>query len=199
MKFIWNLFWRELEFKRQVAHLLFGLAYSATFALGWMTPEISFVLVVVALGASQFVKRRRTFVDKIILLLERQQQLLDLPLKGLIFFLLGASLTIWIFEPTAALAGLLVLSITDSLGTLYGKYLGVAKIRWNPNKHMEGPILGGLAAWLALMSFLPFPPALLAAYLGAFIDTLPLKIGRFELDDNLIIPLAAAALVQVMT
>lgn len=199
MKLLWNLFWRELEFKRQVAHLLFGLAYSVTFAMGWMTPAISFALVVVALGASQFLKRRRTFVDKIVLLLERKQQLLDLPLKGLIFFLLGASLTILLFEPTAALAGLLVLSITDSLGTLYGKYVGVAKIRWNPNKHMEGPILGGLAAWLALMSFLPFPPALLAAYLGAFLDTLTLKIGRFELDDNLIIPLASAALVQVMT
>ena len=71
----------------------------------------------------------------------KEEHFWNLPLRGPIFFILGCTITISFFSFIPALAGVLVLSITDSIGTLYGKYMGVMKIRWNPRKHMEGPII----------------------------------------------------------
>ena len=198
MKLAWKSIWKELEFKRQLAHMFGGLAYAFAFSMGWMTPTISAVLLIVSIFVSFWLTKRRKFVDKIVLLLERQHHLNSMPLKGLVFFFVGATLTITFFDFLPALAGLVVLAIADSIGTLYGKYVGVAKIRWNPNKHMEGPILGGFIAALALMSFLPMPPAVLGAYAGAFLDTLTIKIFGFEIDDNLLIPVISAGIIQLM-
>lgn len=198
MKLLWKIFLEELEFKRQIAHLIFGLCYAVAYTLGFMTVTNSLLLLAGALCLSLWLRKRRTFVDKIVLMLEREKHLLDLPLRGLLFFILGSTLTIYFFDFIPALSGILVLSVADSIGTLYGKYLGVAKIRWNPDKHMEGPILGGLVAGIMLMSIVPAPIAFTAAYVGAFIDTFTIKIFRFEIDDNLLIPLASALVVMLM-
>ncbi len=206
MRILWKLFWREKEFKRQLAHLAFGLGYALLFLWGYMTVPISLVLLGLGILASLWLKLRRSFIDKVILLLERDRDFLDLPLKGALSFVLGATITIGVFDFEPALAGILILSVVDSIGTLYGKYTGVAKIRWNPEKHMEGPILGGLAASILLLSFLPFAPAVLASFVGAFIDTLDLRVNlrvggravRLKLDDNLLIPVMSAAVIQWM-
>lgn len=198
MKLLWTTFKKELEFKRQIFHLVLGLLYAAGFLFGFITPLVSSLLLIASIFASFFLRKRRKLVDKIVLLLERKKHLLDLPLRGLIFFLLGATLTIAFFDFFPALAGLVILSVADSLGTLYGKYLGVAKIRWNPDKHMEGPILGGFVAAIMCMSFLPMPAAVVGAYVGAFLDTLKIRIFGFDIDDNLLIPIVSAGVIQVM-
>ncbi|MBU0981899.1 hypothetical protein KKC94_04380 [Patescibacteria group bacterium] len=198
MKILWKIFWEETEFKRQIAHFAFGIFYAALFYVGLMDAKVSAILFLGSIAFSLFLKRRRKFVDKLVLLLERQKDLYEIPLKGLIFFLLGATLTISLFEFVPAMCGILVLAISDSIGTLYGKYLGVVKIRWNPDKHMEGPILGGLVAAVALAGFVPLPAALMGAYCGAFLDTLKLRIFGFTIDDNLLIPLVSAGVVSLM-
>lgn len=179
------------ELHRQLAHLSFGIAYVIAFKMGFMPLELAWGLVLAALLASLFLKKRRNFIDRIVLLLERDQQLMSLPLGGMIYYFLGAALCLTLFDPKPAMAGILILAIADSLGTLCGMYLGRVKIPWNPKKHMEGPLLGGLVSALACMLFIAPVPAVLGAYLGAFIDTVD-----WGIDDNLLIPLASAALIQ---
>lgn len=196
-KLLWELFWKELEFKRQIAHLLFGLSYAALYVLGIIDSTITLIAFFVVLGFSLYLKSRRSFVDKLVLLIEREKDLFNLPLSGLLYFLLGCGLTIHFFDFLPALTGIVVLSITDSIGTLYGKYLGNIKIKWNPEKHIEGPVLGTFVSAVLCMSFLPVMPALIASFTGALIDTFNLRIGKYKIDDNLLIPIAAAIITQL--
>lgn len=195
---LWKIFREETELKRQTAHLCFGLLYALFYSYGYIDVWVSGLMLLASIALAVFLKRQRSFVDRIVMIVEREEHFWNLPLRGLIFFLLGTTLTIWFFSFIPALAGILILSITDSLGTLYGKYLGVMKIRWNPNKHMEGPVIGGFLATLMLMSFLPLMPALIASYVGAFIDTFNVKILGIEIDDNLLIPILTAEIVNLM-
>lgn len=197
-KLLWEIFWKELEFKRQTAHLLFGLSYAALYVLGIVDSTITLIAFFVVLGFSLYLKSRRTFIDRLVLLLEREKNLINLPLAGLLYFLLGCGLTIHFFDFLPALTGIVVLSVTDSIGTLYGKYLGNIKIKWNPEKHIEGPVLGTFVSAVLCMSFLPVMPALIASFTGALIDTFNLRIGRFKLDDNFLIPLAAAGVTHLL-
>ena len=197
MRLLWKFFWRERELKRQIAHLIFGLFYALGYLLGLITPGTSILLLIAVVIMSMFLKKRRRFWDRIVLMLERENHLFDIPLRGLIFYIIGTTLTIALFEFEAALAGILTLAAADSIGTLYGKYTGRLKIWWNHDKHAEGPLLGGLLAALLCMSFLPVGVALAAGYSGAFVDTLKMKWGKWELDDNLIIPLVAASIVSL--
>lgn len=198
VEFLWKIFREETELKRQTAHLSFGLLYALFYSFGYIDVWVSGGLLAASILLAVFLKRRRSFVDRIVMLVEREEHFWNLPLRGLIFFLLGTTLTIGFFSFIPALAGILILSITDSIGTLYGKYLGVMKIRWNPNKHMEGPVVGGFLAALMLLSFMPLMPALIASYAGAFIDTLNVKILGIEIDDNLLIPIITAEIVKLL-
>ena len=195
MKLIWKFFWREKELKRQIAHMGFGLALAWGFAIDLVNIYVIIWLLISFIFVAIFLSKRRTWVDKIILMLERENDLFDIPLRGLIFYLLGIALTMILFEYEAALAGIIILAVSDSIGTLYGKYLGLWRIPWNKNKHMEGPILGGFMAALMCMTFLPILPAVLGAYTGAFLDTVNWKVGKYEVDDNLLIPLLSAGVV----
>ncbi len=196
--FLWKIFREETELKRQIAHLSFGLLYALFYSFGYIDVWVSCGLLLASILLAVFLKRRRSFIDRIVMIVEREEHFWNLPLRGLIFFLLGTTLTIGFFSFVPALAGILILSIADSIGTLYGKYLGVMKIRWNRNKHMEGPVIGGFLATLMLLSFLPLMPALIASYAGAFIDTLNIKILGIEIDDNLLIPIITAEIVKLL-
>lgn len=198
MRFLWNLFWRERELKRQIFHMGFGLCYAAAFFFGLIDVPLSIAMLIGLIIASAFLQRKRTFVDDVLLLLERKEHLFDFPLQGPIFFLFGVTLTIAFFDVYAATGGIIILAVTDSLGTLYGKYMGRLKIPWNKDKHMEGPLLGGLAAGLMCCAFFPILPAFLAAYLGAFMDTFSWRFGSLVVDDNLIIPLVGAGVLALL-
>lgn len=185
------------EFKRQVFHFVSGLALAFLFLAGWVDWEITALLTLVVVGAGFYMKRHQSLLQRVVAHFEREKHLINLPLKGSIYYLIGATLTMLIFQPLPAFGGLVTLAIADSVGTLYGKHLGVAKIRWNPDKHMEGPILGGLLAAITCMVVLPFAPAVLGAYAGAFVDTLKLRFFGFEVDDNLLIPLISALVITL--
>lgn len=196
MQLLWRFFWREKELKRQTVHLIFGLCYALAYIGGYLEIWMSYAFLGFTILVALFLKKRRRWIDRIVLLLERENHLFDLPLRGAISFVLGASLTITFFDHIPAFCGIVVLSVVDSVGTLYGKYVGLVKIPWDKERHLEGPIIGGFLAALMCVSVLPFWLALLASYVGALVDSIRWKIGRFEIDDNILIPLISAGVVQ---
>ncbi len=198
IKLFWNFLWREKELKRQSAHLLFGISYALAFWMGWITPERSFLLLGVVLVFALFLRKRRRWLDEIVLMLEREKHLFYLPLRGPIFFILGVSLTITFFDSVPAFAGIVILSVTDSIGTLYGKYIGLWPIPWDKERHLEGVLAGWAIATLICFSILPFLPAFLGSGAGALADSVKWRLFGLELDDNLLIPLLSAAVVQVL-
>lgn len=197
MKLLWEIFWKERELKRQILHLGVGLFYAVCFALGWIDGLVATIIFVLAVIVSFYLKKQEGFWDRFVLLLEREHHFLEIPLRGAIFFALGVTITIMLFEPMPALAGIVTLAFADSLGTLYGKYLGRVKIPWNKDKHLEGPIIGGALAAAVCFTFLPILPAIVGAYVGAFVDTLNLHFKGVEIDDNLLIPILTAAFISL--
>jgi len=193
IKAVWNYFYREREIKRQLIHMVFGLAYGAAFYFEFLPIWLAWCAVVGVLLVSLILRRRHRITDDLLRLAEREEDIFRFPLKGAFFCVLGLALTITLFEPLPALAGIIALAAIDSLGTLYGKYLGVVEVPWNKKKHFEGAILGGLLLVAICVNFLPWGVAVAAALVGVFLDTIDL-----QLDDNIYIPLVVAAVVEIL-
>lgn len=184
------------EILRQGAHCGFGLCYALAFYWGYMPVWLSWLMLAAVVFIAWLLKRyRQNQVDQLVLLMERESHFVRFPLKGPVFFILGVTLSIWFFPKDAALAGIATLSIVDSIGTLYGTLIGGLPVPWNSKKSLGGPLIGALlTAWVCHF-WLPWDVALLAAFAGAFIDTVELRIFGYSIDDNLLIPLVSACMV----
>lgn len=167
--------------------------------IGVINPSLSFAILACTILIGFYLStRKKSFAEKIVAHLERTAHFDELPLKGVIFYLVGASLTITFFEFVPAICGVVILAVVDSVGTMYGKYVGRFRIPWNKDKHIEGPIIGGLLAAVLCIALVTPAPAFAGSYVGAFVDTIKLKWGRFSIDDNLLIPVISAAVIQWM-
>ena len=110
-------------------------------------------------------------------------------ITGATYVLVAAWLTVWLFPKPVAIAALLIQSISDSAASLVGITFG--------RKRFLGKSFAGSGAFfvtaLAIMWIvMPRDKAvgLAAALFATVVEALPsLKIGRFELNDNLTIPL----------
>jgi len=114
-------------------------------------------------------------------------------LSGSTYVLVGALVSVWVFPKTIAIAGLLVLSISDSAASLVGLRFGRASFL--------GKSLAGSFAFFAssvIILWFAWPQshgvALAAALVATIAEALPsIRLGRVELNDNLTIPLLTGA------
>lgn len=119
-------------------------------------------------------------------------------LTGATFVVLANWLAILLFEKHIAVAALLILSISDSLASLIGVPYG--------RRRFLGGSLEGSGAFLVsacVISLLLLPQQPLAALAGAaaatVIEAATLRIGKWQLDDNLTVPLVAGAVMSALT
>lgn len=104
----------------------------------------------------------------------------------------GVLLTAAFYEPTSAAIGIYALALGDGLASLVGKVFGVSVLYKMHGKTAEGSLACFTAIFVS--SFLVTKnaaSALIIAFAGMLIELLPLKDY-----DNLLIPLALAALYQ---
>ena len=118
----------------------------------------------------------------------------NFPGKGFIFFFLGILFSVILFSKTIALASIAVLTIGDPLSYIIGKYVGRIKIPWNKKKNIEGPFIGACLSTVFIYILYSFELVYINKYLLAFGASLiailiDLRIGDWEIDDNLTIPL----------
>jgi dolichol kinase len=120
-------------------------------------------------------------------------------LTGSTYVLLGGLLAVWLFPKRVAVPVLLVQSISDAAASLIG-------INYGRSKFLGKSFAGSSAFFITALAILlvAFPDyrgvALLAALVATLIEALPsLKLGRFELNDNLMVPLGAGALICGLT
>lgn len=107
------------------------------------------------------------------------------------WFTLSALLVLAIFPRAYALAGILVLAWADPAANIVGR-------RWGKIPFMQGTVRGttafAVAGFLALLIFVPWKPAVIAAVVAALMEASPL-----DLDDNLIVPLTVATTLLVLS
>lgn len=103
-----------------------------------------------------------------------------------IFFGIGVSITLVVFEADIGFAAIAIISIGDMSAKLAGAQFGRHPILFNKRKTIEGSIVGFSLAFLGALIFIPVAPALIGAAVGMLVEALPVRI-----DDNLSVPLAA--------
>ena len=169
---------------RQVVHLLFGLGI-AGFILAF-DRDLTLSTLVLTLFAgfilSDAVSRGYTIpvISTIIINLERRDAA---PGRGALFFALGALFCLVFFEREIVFAGLVVLSLLDSITTLAGTRFG--KTRIYNHKSLEGTLAGVAVTTVALCLLVPPAVALVTAAAAAVAELVS------PVDDNLVIPVVA--------
>ncbi|MFB6133815.1 MAG: diacylglycerol/polyprenol kinase family protein [Halanaeroarchaeum sp.] len=106
---------------------------------------------------------------------------------GYAYFAIGYAIVAWVFAPPFAIAAMLMLSIGDPIAGLLSN--GRRQVK------RSGVLLVTFAVSLSIASLLgiPLPTAVAGAGVATFADGITLRVGSWFVDDNLTIPVGAAA------
>ena len=149
---------------------------------------------------SYFIKKQKRLpvISWILKNFEREKDIRDWPLKGTVFFIMGALLASLIFSKEAAFVAVLMLAIGDSASTLIGRPLGSRKHFHNPRKTIEGTIAGSFAAYIAAAFFVPLNMAVVGAIVFGIVESFDFKDRHMYFDDNIIVPLAVGLVISLI-
>jgi len=181
----------DLETKRQLIHIVGAVFPFYIIAAGHYASIGTFAFLLCAgLIISYSYKRgvRFPIVSKIVDSTERKEVIDEFPGRGALSFFFGSLLVLLIFGSMIKIvcASIIILALGDSFSTLTGKRFGRHKISYNPHKSVEGSIGGFLPAFIGAMVFVSPEIALLGAFTGMVVESLPLRI-----DDNITIPVVS--------
>ena len=119
-----------------------------------------------------------------------------------VFFVIGAFLSILIFEKSIAIAAIFMLAIGDSASALTGAMMTANKAEMY-EKRIKPPevilamfVTSLIIGWLVLQSL---PVAVLGALGATIADGVPFKVQKVAIDDNLTIPLFAGVLMSFVS
>ncbi len=184
------------ETRRQLVHGGFGILISA-FVLYEpynIAPKALFAAVIALLLLSHLIKKKIyvPLASEILNIFERKIDMHNFPLKGTIFFVIGALIAVLLYEKTIASAAIIILALGDSFSTLVGKPFGKTKHIHNPKKSVEGSVAGFVVAFAGAM-FIVFPKT---AFIGALFG---MVVESFDspIDDNFTIPIVCGALMAL--
>ncbi|MBI2145154.1 phosphatase PAP2 family protein [Candidatus Woesearchaeota archaeon] len=188
----------KLEVRRQVLHAAIGIAI-ALFVLNYQA--LWYVLPVIAAAGlllSVAIRKGRLKV-RALALVERKEELTRFPGKGAIMLFLGSGLTAAIFKEQAA-AAILILAIGDSISPVAGSLLGKARHRWlfAQEKMIEGTLAGIVFAAAAAALLVPAWIAIVGAAAAMIVEAMNVKILGRKIDDNILVPIMAAAAMHLL-
>lgn len=190
-----------LEFRRQAMHLFYGLALVLLHMNGIINNQILLGIIIGGGAISLMVKKQKlSLIERFLRLFERDRHMEVFPGKGPLFFTIGSYLSLILFEPNIAYAGIMVLTFGDAFSNIIGRHFGKIKTKLNPDKCIEGNLAGILIAVPFAYYFFPHLWAVLAAStVGMFLEIPNIRLFGFEIDDNLLIPIGAGFTLTLFT
>ena len=191
----------KLEFRRQILHILYGFGLLFLYHFNVIDNRVLLGMIIGGAITSLMVKREKLSpVRKVLKLFEREHHLERFPGRGVLFFTIGAFLTLVLFKRDVAFAGIMILSVGDAVSNIVGRHFGKIKTKLNPEKNIEGNLAGILIAIPFAYYFFPNIYAVTAAsFVGMFLEIPAIRIFNFEIDDNLLIPVGAAFTLTLFT
>lgn len=191
--------WQQLEFRRQSLHFLAG--FLAVFA-HWIgvlrLREIAVLLLVGLITCLLTAKGKLPVMENFLRQFERPRAY-DFPGSGPFYFLLGTGLVFLFFPVKIAYAAILILAVGDSFSHIFAERLPKnINLPWNRRKSLTGVGLGILAGTFAAQFFVPLWAAFPASCLAIALETYPWRVGKFFVDDNILIPLSAGAVLYLL-
>jgi len=184
----------SFEIRRQAAHLIAGTTIALLFYFGIITTREIFLLLVFGIFMSVLcIFFRVPVIYHLLLKFERPECVNSFPGRGAVMLLLGSLLSASLFQRNIATAAMLVLAVGDSFSTMSGLLYGKNKLAYNKNKTIEGSVTGFIFAFITSIFFVNFFIALAGSISGMIFESLNLKSLGIVFDDNLLVPVAAGA------
>src|SRR3989344_1204450 len=187
---------KKFEISRQMFHLALGLVIVLLLMYGFIDKNLILILIIAGLILS--IISRKTKIPVIYNLLEkfeRKEEIEAFPGKGTIFYFIGVYISLLLFSKDIAMASIMVLAFGDSVSHVYGLHYGKIRHPLSGTKFFEGTIAGFIAGFMGAWMFLPWHEAFFASLIAMIIEAVEIKIGAEQVDDNLIIPVVAGAVV----
>lgn len=199
------------ELKRQSFHALTGLIILALLIFNILNKWI--IGGILVFGYILFLINLRKRIPVLwwfIQHFERRENMKDAPGGGSFFFVLGVFLSLVLFPKDVAYVAIAVLALGDSISTFVGKNYGRTKSPLSSVKLLEGTTAGialSFAGFLGLYYLfpalsIPFSVTLLeglaACAVAMIIEALEISIEKRKIDDNVVIPLVAGAVILVV-
>jgi dolichol kinase len=135
-------------------------------------------------------EKSRNFIHKHLGLMIRPCEKKDL--VGATYILAGSILTIFLFDKPIAIAAIAFIVVGDTAGAIIGRLWGRVRLR---SKSLEGSISFFLASCLVaiIIPGIPLWVMVIGAFTAIIVEAITLHI-----DDNLIVPISSAAIMQVI-
>lgn len=181
-------------------HLIFGLAVVYLIYIGVLTDMAIFLLIIVGFLLSLISKYIRLplvgwFLDRF----EREENIKAFPGSGMLFFMIGALLSLKLFNENIALASIMILTVGDSISHIIGAEFGVIQNPFSNNgKKLEGTLVGILVGFVAALVFVRPLEALLASVGAMIAEVIELEFNKRPVDDNIVVPLAAGTIILLV-
>lgn len=191
----------KFELRRQVAHLVVGATIVFLLKLQLLNTQILFIITIIGgLVILAALRMRVPVIHDVLEYFERPHHIKRFPGRGSFFMLLGSSFATLIFDLNIAMAAIMIMAVGDSVTNIVGRHFGNVKNPFNEKKNIEGTFWGIGTGTLAALFFVPFAAAFWAAVISMIIESLDLGWRRrgIELDDNLVIPLVAGAVMTMI-
>lgn len=190
---------KELEMRRQVAHLAAGLFIAILVFYNFLNWWIFAGILAFGIGFSVFLRYVKIpFFHYFQCLFDRQCDMKKFPGKGLIFMVAGCFAVYMLFPKNIAIASILTLAIGDSLTHIIGKYFGEIKSPFDKTKNIEGTVVAFFITALAIMKFVSFQQAIVATLIAMIIEMVPVRVFKLRIDDNLLMPIVAGAIMTML-
>ncbi len=188
------------ELGRQFLHLTIGLSAVALYYFGILNPLTLAGLVLVSFALSLISKRAKLPVIGFLLeSFERETDIKNLPGRGFITFFAGMWLVVSLFERETALPSLMILTLGDSFATVVGLVAGRVRMPFSRSKTLEGTVAGILAGFLGAYFFLRnWQVSIIASSAAMIVESVDI-LTKEPLDDNILVPIAAAAVVMLLS
>ncbi len=180
------------ELGRKIVHMLIGIAALLLLINNIITPLIIFIILIIGtLGSLLSLKFKIPILSFFLDNFERSEEKNKLPGVGIILAVVGSLLALQLFERNIALASITILTFADPISHLIGKLFGKTKSFLDKKKNIEGHIAGIIISSLFAMFFVHPILAFSGALVAMLFEAIIIEIQKVQLDDNLIIPLAA--------
>lgn len=188
----------DFEWNRQIFHMLLGIAIVALLKFGFIGKNIILGAIIFGLLLSYLSKKIKIpIIHSLLGKFERKHELKKFPGKGVIFYFVGVYASLLLFSKEITMASIMVLAMGDSVSHLFGLHYGKIKHPLSKEKFLEGTIAGFTAGFIGALVFLPWHEAFFASLIAMAVEAVEIKIGAQQIDDNLIVPIAAGAAVWV--
>ncbi|MEK6950384.1 MAG: hypothetical protein AABX13_01535 [Nanoarchaeota archaeon] len=191
----------QLELKRQLLHIVVGLATIILLHYDILSTWALFLLIIAGLLLSFLAKRISIpLISFFLAHVERPEQMKTFPGKGSIFFFIGVLLAVKLFERDIALAAIMVLTLGDSISHLFGAQFGSLRNIFNGNspKLLEGTLMGTVLGFLGALLFVPYLEAIVGSAAAMIAEVVKVDFNEYTLDDNLIVPLVAGTVMLLV-